>query len=46
MEAAAAPALVSGQSVQRQPFDGRDDDDNSLDFRLAPNGTPRAPNAP
>jgi hypothetical protein len=39
--------MANDRSAQRQPFDGRDYDDNSVDFVLATTAgkTPRAPNA-
>jgi hypothetical protein len=40
------PAMVNGRSAARLPFDGRDDDANSVDFLQVTTGTPRAPNAP
>lgn len=46
IENAAAATMVNGRPAQRQPFDGRDDDDNSMDFVQVTTGTPRAPNAP
>jgi hypothetical protein len=46
IETTAAPTMVNSRPAQRLPFDGRDDDDNSMDFMQVTAGTPRAPNAP
>jgi hypothetical protein len=41
---AAAPGLANGQSVQRQPFDGRDSDNGTNDFKSTTAPSPRASN--
>jgi hypothetical protein len=41
---AAAPGLANSQSVQRQPFDGRDSDNGTNDFKLSTTPSPRASN--
>jgi len=46
VETVPAPAMANNRPAQRLPFDGRDDDDNSVDFMQVTAGTPRAPNAP
>jgi hypothetical protein len=45
-EGAPLPAMANGRSAARLPFDGRDIDDNSMDFMQVTTSTPRAPNAP
>jgi len=45
-EGTPAAGMVNSRPAQRQPFDGRDDDDNSMDFAQVTTGTPREPNAP
>ncbi|HSK00398.1 MAG TPA: Ig-like domain-containing protein [Kofleriaceae bacterium] len=46
IEGAALPALANDLAAQRQPFDGRDDDNGATDFMQVQPGSPRAPNAP
>lgn len=45
-ETANAPLMVYGTSASRLPYDGRDNDNNMLDFGLTPTPTPRARNVP
>jgi hypothetical protein len=46
LEGDEAPGLGSGQSVQRRPFDGRDDDNGATDFVLVTAPSPGALNMP
>jgi hypothetical protein len=46
IEGAALPAMANDRPAQRQPFDGRDNDNGAADFVQVPTGSPRAPNAP
>jgi hypothetical protein len=41
----AAPALTNGQSLQRQPFDGRDSDSAVEDFKQSTSTSPPSPRA-
>jgi hypothetical protein len=46
LEGAAVGAMVPGQSAQRLPYDGRDENRGLSDFAQGPPATPRAANAP
>jgi hypothetical protein len=46
IEGSRAPAMMSGRSGARLPFDGKDDGDGATDFSLVITPTPRALNAP
>jgi hypothetical protein len=46
IEGNAAPAMVSGRSGARLPFDGKDDGDGATDISIVMTPTPRALNAP
>lgn len=46
VESAAIAAMVNSRPAHRQPFDGRDEDSNVMDFMQVTTGTPRAPNRP
>lgn len=46
IETAAIPAMVNGRSASRLPFDGKDDNDGAVDFKIVMTPTPRALNVP
>ena len=44
MEGTAAPAPASAKSIGRFPTDGKDTNQNNVDFHVTTTPTPRAPN--